>query len=231
MSRSRDWLVGITVLGAAALVVGGAFWLNETDLSGGKDVHTARFRTVGGINVGAPVTLRGVKVGRVKQVRLAANEWVEVDMAVDPKVQLPKTVIVIASSATLFGDWVANIQPRDPLPDDPSIRAEILEAERPGADIWPGATLPDIGQLTAQANRIANDVAGVTQSFQTVLDSAAIRDLRQSIVDLSKISRRLVTFADSQSTRLSSVSTEVAATTRDFAASARSLQVDRKSVV
>jgi phospholipid/cholesterol/gamma-HCH transport system substrate-binding protein len=221
VNKGRDWLVGLVVLLGIALVVGGALWLGQADLSGGRRLHTTRFRTIGGLNVGAPVTLRGVKVGRVQAVRLAAGEWVEVDLALSKDVDLPPSPIVVASSASLFGEWVANIQPRDPLPEDPTTRNEILEAEKPGGEVWPGATLPDIGQLTAQANRIANDVANVTKSFTTVLDSAAVRDLRQSVIDLSAISRRLVKFADAQSVRIAGVSEEVASATADLASAAK----------
>ena len=33
----------------------------------------------------------------------------------------------------------------------------LAETERPGGDRWPGATLPDVGQLTAQAGRITTE--------------------------------------------------------------------------
>lgn len=224
MNARKDWQVGATVLAAIAVVVAGALWLGQADLGGGKALHVARFRGVGGLNAGAPVTLRGVRVGRVQAIRLAEDEWVEADLAIDRKVELPPSPIVIASSASLFGEWVANIAPRDPLPDDPTTRNEILEAEKPGGEAWPGATLPDIGQLTQQANRIANDVANVTKSFTTVLDSTAVQDLRQSMLDLSAITRRLVKFADAQSKRLTGVSDEVSAATTDLAAAARGFQ-------
>ncbi|MBL8998851.1 MAG: MCE family protein, partial [Gemmatimonadetes bacterium] len=71
MKRRNEFLVGISVLIAFAVVVGGAIWLSETDLGNPDVVHTARFREIGVLGVGAPVTLRGVKVGRVNAIRLA----------------------------------------------------------------------------------------------------------------------------------------------------------------
>ena len=48
---------------------------------------------------------------------------------------------------------------------------------------WPGTTLPDVGQLTAQASRIASDIAVVTERVQGAVDSQVIADLRGSVRD------------------------------------------------
>ena len=65
--------------------------------------------------------------------------------------------------------------------------------------------LPDIGELTQQASRIAGDVANVTKRLEGVLDSNAVKELKASIQDLSQISRRLAGFARSQTQRLDTV--------------------------
>ena len=74
MKRSNEFAVGLAVLTALALVIGGALWLSETDVNQKETTYSARFRTVGGLGVGAPVTLRGVRVGRVEAIRLAPEE-------------------------------------------------------------------------------------------------------------------------------------------------------------
>src|SRR4029077_14137107 len=108
---------------------------------------------------GAPVTLRGVKVGRVEAIRLAPDGWVDADLTVDRTVQLPGKPAVISASSSLFGAWAANIVPFEPLPDDPNVRAALLESDATPGDAWPGATLPDIGQFTAPATRVGGHVA------------------------------------------------------------------------
>ena len=50
----------------------------------------------------------------------------------------------------------------------------LAETARPGGDRWPGATLPDVGQLTAQAGRIATDIAAVADRVQETFDSSAV---------------------------------------------------------
>jgi phospholipid/cholesterol/gamma-HCH transport system substrate-binding protein len=222
--RGNEFAVGLAVLAALALVVGGALWLSERDIKGKYDVYVARFRTVGGLGVGAPVTLRGVRVGRVEAIRLARDAWVEAELTVEKDVTLPQRPAVISASNSLFGEWAANIIPLEPLPEEPGVRAALLESDAEGGDALPGATLPDIGELTAQASRIAGDVADVTQRIRLALDSAAIRELRQSVLDLASIANKTVRFADAQTTRLDRVGASVATSAEAFAGIAQSFE-------
>lgn len=205
MKRRREFVVGVTVVAAIIAVAAGALWLSQTSLARDQVVQSARFREVGGLKPGAPVTLRGVKVGRVTAIRLAADEWVQVDMEFERTADLPADPAVVAASSSLFGEWRANILGLAEQQDDPELRAALLDARAPGGEAWPGATLPDIGELTQQASRIAGDVANVTKRLEGVLDSNAVQELKASINDLSQISRRLAGFARSQTQRLDTV--------------------------
>lgn len=224
MKRSNEFAVGLAVLAALGLVVGGALWLSETDVNQKKASYAARFRTVGGLGVGAPVTLRGVRVGRVEAIRLVEDEWVETAFSIDRAVELPAKPAVISASASLFGEWAANIVPFEPLPVDPNLREALMESDQAGGEAWPGATLPDIGQLTAQASRIAGDVADVTQRIGQAFDSTALKNLQQSVKDLATVSGRLVRFADAQTDRIDRVSQNVATTSDAFTGVAKSFQ-------
>jgi phospholipid/cholesterol/gamma-HCH transport system substrate-binding protein len=224
VKRSNEFAVGLAVLAALALVIGGALWLSETDVNQKQETFTARFRTVGGLGVGAPVTLRGVRVGRVEAIRLVEKEWVETEFSIDRSVDLPAKPAVISASGSLFGEWSANIVPYEPLPTDPNVRAALIESDQAGGEAWPGATLPDIGQLTAQASRIAGDVADVTQRIGQAFDSTALKNLQQSVKDLASITGRLVKFADAQTGRMDRISTNVTNTSEAFTGVARSFQ-------
>ena len=221
MKRSNEFAVGLAVLAALALVIGGALWLSETDVNQKQATYTARFRTVGGLGVGAPVTLRGVRVGRVEAIRLVENEWVETEFSIDRAIDLPPRPAVISASASLFGEWSANVVPFEPLPTDPNLRNALIESDAAGGEAWPGATLPDIGQLTAQASRIAGDVGDITARIGQAFDSTALASLQQSVKDLAEISRRLVVFANAQTTRIDRVSANVTTTSDAFASVAQ----------
>ena len=224
MRRSNEFAVGLAVLAALALVIGGALWLSETDVNQKKVSYSARFRTVGGLGVGGPVTLRGVRVGRVEAIRLVENEWVETEFSIDRSVELPRKPAVISASASLFGEWTANIVPYEPLPVDPNLRNALIESDRAGGESWPGATLPDIGQLTAQASRIAGDVGDITQRIGQAFDSTALKNLQQSVKDLATISTRLVRFANAQADRMERVGENVETTSDAFSGVARTFK-------
>lgn len=205
MKRGNEFLVGLVVLVTLGITIGGALWLSETNIGRREQVHAARFRTVGGLGPGAPVTLRGVKVGRVEALRLAEQSWVEADLRVYQGVDLPVHPAVIAVSQSLFGEWAATIVSADDPIDDPNIRALLDEAARVGGDVWPGATLPDVGQLTAQAGRIATDIAAVAERVQATFDSSAVAELRRSIKNFGAITDQLARFTQSQTSRFNVV--------------------------
>ena len=55
MKRENEFAVGVVVIVTFTVVVAGALWLSGAHLGRTEAVHTARFRTVGGLGVGDPV--------------------------------------------------------------------------------------------------------------------------------------------------------------------------------
>jgi phospholipid/cholesterol/gamma-HCH transport system substrate-binding protein len=198
VKRENEFAVGLVVIAAFAVIVGGALWLSSAHLGRSEAVYTARFRTVGGMGVGNPVVLRGVRIGRVEGIRLAPGGWVEADLKIYAGVAVPEHPAVIAASASLFGEWAASLTSLEQLPNDPNVRQEITAAQAAGGGRWPGAALPDIGQLTAQASRIASDIATVANRVQTAFDSEAVFELRRSIRNFGEIADRLVRVTNEQ---------------------------------
>lgn len=224
MKRENEFAVGVVVIAAFTVVVAGALWLSGAHFGKTEAVYTARFRTVGGLGVGDPVVLRGVRVGRVEAIRLAPGNWVEADLKIYSGVTAPLTPAVIAASASLFGEWAATLISRDPPPADPNVRQALAEAQAAGGGKWPGATLPDIGQLTAQASRIATDIAAVANRVQTAFDSEAVNELRRSIRDFGQIADRLAKVTNEQADVIGSVGSNLRQGSDVLAKAATSLQ-------
>jgi len=224
VKRENEFAVGLAVIAAFTVIVVGALWLSGVHLGQSEAVYTARFRTVGGLGVGNPVVLRGVRVGRVEGIRLASGNWVEADLRIYAGVALPPRPGVIAASASLFGEWAASLISLDQLPNDPNVRQAIVEAQAAGGTRWPGATLPDIGELTAQASRIATDIATVANRVQTAFDSEAVYELRRSIRDFGQVADRLMRTTNEQAEVIGSVGSNLRKGSDILAQAATNLQ-------
>jgi phospholipid/cholesterol/gamma-HCH transport system substrate-binding protein len=224
VTRSRDLTVGIVVVAAVALVAVLAIWLSNAGPRGAESLRVARFRTVGGVKVGDPVVLRGVRIGRVETIRLADDDWVETDLRVEQREELPDQPVAIAVSASLFGQWQIAVMDSAQAPPDPEIRQALLEARVGAGKRWPGAALPDVGQLTAQASRIASDIAVVTDRVQGAVDSQMIADLQGSVRDLRTMAARLVAFTQKQTNALDGVIGNASAGSNDIAKASQHLR-------
>src|SRR3989475_11362421 len=224
MKRENEFAVGVVVIAALAVVVTGALWLSGAHLGRAEAVYTARFRTVGGLGVGDAVVLRGVGVGRVEAIRWPPGNWVEADLKIYSGVTPPAVPAVVAASASLFGEWAATLISREPPPNDPNVRQALVEAQAAGGGKWPGATLPDIGQLTAQASRIATDIATVSSRIQTAFDPEAVLELRRSIRDFGQVADKLVKVTNEQAEVIGSVGSNLRQGSDVLAKAATNLQ-------
>lgn len=224
MKRANEVLVGAVVLGAVALVFAGSFWISQQRFGRDDQRSEARFRNIGGLQTGSPVLLRGVRIGRVESVSLGLQNWVNVEFRLRGDVRLPLQPIAIISSTTLFGDWGVDVRTSDDLPDDPEVVRQVGEALAAGEDRWPGATLPDIGQLTAQAGRIAGDIALIASRVSDAFDSASAVRLRGAFSDLSNLSRRMSLIVTRQQEALTRIGTNLDTGTAALARGAEALE-------
>lgn len=208
MKRADDFVVGLTIVAAIVIITAATLWVKQADIGERRAVVTARFRDVGNARVGAKAVIRGVQAGRIESMRLATNGWVLVELRLDPAAALPQDAVVLLNESSLFGEWQATILERAGLPRDEEVRRQIGEADQDD-DVLPGATLPDIAQLTAVAGRIAGDVASVAERVDVAFDDRAARELRASIRSFADLSAVLAQTVRAQSRNLDSMSIHV----------------------
>lgn len=226
MKRRDELVVGATIVFALAVIAAGAVWLSDMRLGSSADTYLARFQTVGGLGVGNPVVYRGVRVGRVEQIRLGDGGWVEAGLTIYAGVPLPERAGIIAASRSFFGEWQATVISLEEPPADPNVRAQLQAVLTTGGDdgAWPGATLPDVGQLTAQASRVAGDIASISSRVQTVFDSQAVVELQEAIRDFTGIASNINEFTQTQTELMSDVGVNLRQGSDVLADAARRLQ-------
>ena len=111
-SPIRDFIVGLFILaglGAIAYLsiqVGGLSYKGE----GGFEV-TASFDDIGGLKARAPVSISGVKVGRVAEIRLGDDMRARVVMDLEPGLELPVDSSAAIRTSGVLGDQFIALDP------------------------------------------------------------------------------------------------------------------------
>ena len=206
--RTNDFLVGITVIVFTIVIVAVVLWLKQADFGNRPRKLVVRSRDVGGVSVGNPVVIRGVRAGTVQSIALGETGWVVLQLGLDHDVQLPPDPVVLLASSSLFGEWQATVTTESGVPADRELRALLGEARTTG-DTLAGAVLPDIAQLTSVAGRIAGDVAQVAERVQVAFDDQAAREMRESIRNFARLSADLSRTVAVQARNLDSITSDV----------------------
>ena len=208
MKLKNEVTVGLVVLSGIILLLVAAFWLSGKPWAQSQVERVAIFREVGELKEGNPVKLRGVQKGRVTRIELAANgEGVLVRMEIDPDLVLPPQPAVVLAPASLFGDWQANLISMPTQPD-----LEFTTASARG--ILPGASLPDITQLTAVGARIADDLETLSARVQLAFTEETALDIRRTIENVEDMSETMTGFVQQQTQAYAGVSRNVLTATQ-----------------
>ena len=146
MKRTNDFAVGLTILLGTVVIIGATLFVKQSDFGRDHATVSARFRDVGGVRVGTPVVVRGVRAGKIEAMELSDSSFVLARMALDPNVGLPVDPVVLLNESSLFGEWQATITSRDAVGRDEDVVRQLSETAR-GGDVLPGATLPDLSLI------------------------------------------------------------------------------------
>jgi phospholipid/cholesterol/gamma-HCH transport system substrate-binding protein len=195
MKLKNEALVGVVVLAGIVTAFVGAIWLSGKSFGSSSRELTAVFSEVGVLSEGSPVVYRGVKVGQVTKIELAPRgDGVLVNMNVDDRVIFPRDAGVVVQPQSFFGDWEAAIVSR-------GATKSLDFVQMPGVHALPGATMPDITQLTAVAADIAGNLQILSDRIGLAFTEQTALDIRRTVGNVEDISTQLKGFIDQQ-TRL-----------------------------
>ncbi|HEU0054244.1 MAG TPA: MlaD family protein [Longimicrobium sp.] len=210
MRLKNEALVGVVVLAGILVALVGAIWLSGQSFGEPQRQLRAVFSEVGVLAEGSPVKYRGVKVGRVSKIALAPRgNGVLVDMAVADDIVLPGDVGMVVSPESFFGDWQVAIVSRATVKNLDFVRMN-------GVDAYPGATMPDITQLTAVAADIAQDMQILSDRVQIAFTEETARDIARTVANVQDVSDQLRGFFDQQTRVYGQVSNNVLESTANI---------------
>jgi phospholipid/cholesterol/gamma-HCH transport system substrate-binding protein len=216
MTMKNEVRVGVVLILGVLLIVFGTIWLQGWRLGREDQEVTAWFREVGQIQRGNPVKLRGVNIGRVEAITLeGGGSGVAVRLSIGSDVRLPDDPVVLLAPESMFGDWQAEIHSRSRFP--------FYEyAIPPDASIIPGYSLPDMSRLTAVADRIAENLAVITDRVDIAFTDETALQIREVVVNIQRVTSQLTTLVEAQEQTVRDVAAGLETTTETLQRAAES---------
>lgn len=207
MNRKTEVVVGLVIILGIVVIAGGIIWLQGRGLGREERTIVARVREVGQLQDGSPVKLRGVLIGRVSAIVLEERgAGVLIEMNVEDGVPIPEDPVVILSPESLFGDWQVEMFPRTRFP-------LYNYAESPDPQVIPGYSLPDVSRLTAVADRIAENLAVITERVDIAFTEETAVNIRDAINNLASISDELTSLVRRQEATVRELGEDLQTTT------------------
>ncbi len=188
-------LVGLGVLGIVVL------WLNRFAASGKSYTAIVEFANAGGMQKGAVVRYRGVKVGRINSIQPGPNN-VEVEIEISqPELIIPKDVTVEANQSGLISESIIDITPKKPFPPgmkvadplDPSCDRNLVVCNGSRLKGAIGISMDELIRTTSRLATVYTEprfYANVNNALKnTSVAAAQIAKLSGEIVKLTKNSQ------------------------------------------
>lgn len=188
--------LGIFVLVSLVLFLIGIFFIgNARDLFNPTiEIHTA-FKDVGGLTRGNNVWLSGVKIGTVREVRIATDSIVSVTLGIreNDRRFINEDALATIGSDGLIGNTIVVIKPgrlRDPIDDGDTI-ASFSEAS--AQDIM--NMLEETGEnaliITEELQEIAKQINSGEGTIGMLLKSSELAEsLEETVISLEKTGER-----------------------------------------
>lgn len=186
-AEARYTLVGAGVLLLVAALVAGIVWLKNVGGQGQFERYTIHFehQPLDGLEVGADVTLRGIKVGRVEDYALDDDKLnrVRVEIRVDARAPIHTNTVAVVTRNFVTGIAAITLITREP-PGPPL--TEVAEGER-----YPliGEGRSDLEEIAGRVNKVGEMASVALNNLNQLLDAenrAAVSETIRNLRDLSR---------------------------------------------
>ena len=178
MNLSNEAKIGIAVFIAVIIFVGGVIFLKGMDFRSKDYRITLFYSNVNGLAEGSPITIAGLNIGKVQDMRLAGNV-IAVGIALDNKVNISKDSKAFIKSASIMGGKQIALVP--------GVSPEILK----DGDTLTGAYEADLTELTSTLSPISSNVLGILERVNTTFDDPTRRNIQSILLELNHAAKDL----------------------------------------
>ncbi len=200
MNRARELLVGVVIILAVAVGVVGTLWLKRTNWGRLPTPVEVLVRDVAQLSPGNPVKLRGVRIGQVGDIEVEPDgQAVRIRLELQSPVAIPPNAVVLLAPESFFGEWQAEIVPRDQYPGFDFFDPGDAKAADGETRVLGGYALPELSRLTASAEQISANVAQLSERLEIAFNDETANNLAQAITDIAAISQQVRELVNTQS--------------------------------
>lgn len=229
MNQGRELLVGMVIIAAIVVAVGGTIWLQGTNFGRPLTTVDVLLESVGQLSEGNPVTYRGVRIGRVETVAVEpGGNGVRVGLLLDQDLPLPADAAVVLGPESLFGDWQAEIVSRASFPRYPFF--EVSDDEGLGNLVLGGYALPELSRLTASAEQISLNLAELTNRLELAFNEETANNLSNAIANIEAITVEVHTLVRQQGATAASITASADSALTEVESAARTARASFERV-
>lgn len=203
MRRGKEFLVGLVIIVALVLGVGGTLWLQGRTF-GPITIVDVLTESVGQLGEGNAVQYRGVRIGNVQTIAvLPDGSGVRVALVIQSQVPLPSDPAVLFAPEALLGSWQAEIVSRASYPGYPFY--ELPPGTVTESPVLAGYALPELSRLSRSAEQIADNLESLTTRLELAFTEETAANLTSAIENIEEMTQELRSFVDQQSQVASSI--------------------------
>ena len=165
--------VGILICIAVVVLIGGAMFLKGYHPGRRGYLLVTKMSNVSGLTSGSPVTIAGLKVGKVRSMEWAPP-FVKVTLWIDSHYNLYQGSVAQIKDVGFMGDKCIEIQPGK---DEGMIN---------NGDVIQSKMTTSVYDLPSQAKEMMEEIHGVVSEFQSTMDNESMANIRVSIANARK---------------------------------------------
>ena len=189
MKLSNEVKLGMAIFAAVIVFVGGVVYLRGVDFQKREYALTILYNNVNGLQEGNPITIAGLSVGKVEDMKLVGSA-IAVKVQIQNKVQFPIDSKAYIKSSSLMGGKLIAITP--------GIDSAMLQ----NGDTLTGAYEADLTELTSTLAPISSNVLGILQRVNTTFDDKTRHNIQDILSDVNRSSAELEHIIHAEGDRL-----------------------------